>query len=81
MGNTTIIELNHDRWLEIDNRPEEFVQAVLEQLRAGKVSELPGGRVVAFFPRWQQPIDKAWERWKSRWAKPSDLKSSGLEGK
>lgn len=67
MGNTTILELNHDEAHDIAENPQAFLMAILEHLRSGSGSKIPGGRVIAFFPRWGGPIDKAWERWKRRW--------------
>ena len=69
MGNTTIIELNHDRWQEIERNGPAFVEAVLKQMCHGDVDEVPGGRVVAFFPRDEQPIHQAWKRWRQKWGK------------
>lgn len=69
MGNTTIIELDHDRTQEIRENPEGFVGQILEQLQSSKWTgrEILGGRVIAFFPRWGYSIEKAWNRWKKKW--------------
>lgn len=69
MGNTTIIELNHDRWQEIERNRAAFVDAILKQMLRGDVDELPSGRVVAFFPRDEVPIHRAWKRWRQKWGK------------
>ena len=70
MGNTTIIELNHDRWQEIERNHAAFVDAILSQLRQGNVKEIPGGRVVASFQRTSDSANyRAWERWKKKWSR------------
>lgn len=69
MGITTIIELDHDRWQEIERNRAAFVDSVLKQFRTGSVDEVPGGRVIASFPRWDTPIHRAWERWKKSWGR------------
>lgn len=65
MGNTTIIELDHDLASEIRNNPEEFVQEILSQLSCFYYSSyqytkdghpfiddrILGGRVIAGFHR------------------------------
>ena len=72
MGNTTLIELNHDRWDEIDKHKELFVSQILEQLRNGQNYEqsIEGGRVIAFFPRYSENKQyQAWCRFKKKWCK------------
>lgn len=69
MGHTTIIELNHDLASEIRDNPGAFVDAVLQQLARGHVNFIPGGEIVASFHRHDQPIDKAWHRWKTKWTR------------
>ncbi len=79
MGNTTIIELNHDIWDEIANNRDEFVDSILEQLSSGKLRthhRLPGGRVIAFFPRYS--FDETCQKWD---AFKKSLASSGKEEK
>lgn len=51
MGNTTVIELDHDRVQEIADIPEMFAQAVISHLRLGNGTNLPGGRVAAGWSR------------------------------
>ena len=67
MGNTTILEINHDRGDEIARNRAAFVDAILQQIQSGRVRDIPGGTVIVMFPRWDQPIDKAWQRWKRKW--------------
>ncbi len=68
MGNTTIIEINHDQTQEIENDKEAFVGCVLEQCRAATHTgrRIPGGRIIVFFHR-SGLIDKAWEAFKQTW--------------
>ncbi len=68
MGNTTIIELNHDLGFEIKDDPETFVRTILEQLSAAvhTGNRIPGGRIVAFFHR-SGDIDVAWDKFKEKW--------------
>ena len=82
MGNTTIVELNHDDAEEIRKNPQKLVGQILEQLSASVYTgrEILGGRVIAFFPRWDTPIDKAWARWKARWGSPKRVKVQKLRG-
>ena len=71
MGNTTIIELNHDRIDEIEKNPSEFVTQILMQLRSGIDARqlIIGGHVVAFFSRYNDNKKYlAWERWKNKWS-------------
>ena len=77
MGNTTIIEINHDRCGEIEDNPEEFVQAIKEQMGCFKYSNMtekrgewhdgriPGGYVIAGFHRSDNTTDRLWEKFKS----------------
>ena len=68
MGNTTIIELNHDYAHEIESNPEEFIRVIMEQLSAAEHTgdRIPGGRVIAFFHR-SGPIETAWNRFINKW--------------
>ncbi len=70
MGNTTIIEINHDQAHEIRENEEGFVNCVLEQCAAATHTgkRIPGGRVVAFFHR-SGPLDAAWDDFKEKWLK------------
>lgn len=71
MGNTTIIELNHDCWNEIDNDRKLFVQQILEQLQANEYEgkEILGGRVICFFNRYDSPIERAWLKFKKKFGR------------
>ena len=71
MGNTTIIELNHDQAEEIfrdENSQKIFLEQIREQLscfgRNGKF--IQGGRVVAGFHR-SGNIYNAWSKFKDKW--------------
>lgn len=66
MGNTTIIELNHDLAGEIEKNPDDFVYFVLEQLRQGSWTgkSILGGKVIAFFHRGDTTEDELWEEFK-----------------
>ncbi len=68
MGNTTVIELNHDRAKEIDDHPERFMKQIKEQLNCAEHTGqyIVGGRIIAFFHR-SGPIEQAWEKWKKKW--------------
>jgi len=61
MGNSTIIEINHDQAHEIEEDRVRFAEVVLMQCRAAEYTgqRIPGGRIVAFFHR-SGPIEKAW---------------------
>ena len=69
MGNTTVIELNHDRWQEIERNRAAFVDAILKQMHDGMVDEIPGGKVVVFFPRDYGPLHRSWIRWREKWVR------------
>lgn len=72
MGNTTIIELNHDRCDEIEKNNDLFVEQILNQLRAGCdfQQDIEGDRIIAFFPRYSDNKKYcAWERFKTKWSK------------
>ena len=64
MGNSTIIELNHDRWDEIyrdEESQKEFLEQIRQQLQYGEIAnkkELRGGRVVLFCHREDKRYDK-----------------------
>lgn len=47
MSMRTLVEFNHDMGHKIESRPEEFVAAVLELIRAGE-SERVSDRLAAF---------------------------------
>lgn len=66
MGNTTIIELNHDFAYEIEGQPLRFAQEVIDQLRdMGKNGKkIMGGKVIAGFHRSGKGIYKDWEKFK-----------------
>lgn len=68
MGNTTIIEIDHDRAYEIDDNQDTFIRCVLEQCSTADHTgeRLPGGRFVAFFHR-SGEIEKAWNDFKKKW--------------
>ncbi len=68
MGNTTIIEIDHDRTHEIEDNQDTFVRCVLEQCSAAMHTgqRIPGGRVIAFFHR-SGPLNKAWDEFKRLW--------------
>lgn len=77
MGNTTIIELDHDLSHEIKENPEEFVKQILEQLGHFHYSSyqytkdnhpfindrILGGRVIAGFHR-SGFIEETWNKCK-----------------
>ena len=69
MGNTTIIELNHDLYRAIEACPDDFVGTILEHLRGGnwEGKEILGGKVIACFNRSGVGIDKDWEAFKAKW--------------
>lgn len=71
MGNTTIIELDHDLAGEIEKDPLGFIEVVIDQLRCGRRTgqPIPGGRIIAMFPRYldSSPQYAYWEAWKKRW--------------
>jgi len=72
MGNTTIIELNHDYANEIERNKDLFVNQILEHLRAGGDHEkgIEGKKIITFFPRYTENKKyTAWERWKTKWAR------------
>lgn len=54
MGNTTIIELNHDLYDEIERDPAKWVDGILDHMRAhiyAPYERIPGGAVVTTFHR------------------------------
>lgn len=70
MGNTSIIELDHDSCYEIEKNKDLFVEQILEHLRAGYDSQqdIEGGKIIAFFPRYSDNRKYcAWERFKTKW--------------
>lgn len=66
MGNTTIIELNHDQAHEIEEHKELFLDQIRRQLSANEFEgkRIEGGRVVCFFHRHDSPIERAWTKFK-----------------
>ena len=48
MGNSTVIELNHDLWDEIEKHPDQFVAEIREQLASFRFNgqQITGGRVI-----------------------------------
>lgn len=68
MGNTTIIELNHDHAHEIKDDPDMFLRVINEQLGSAEHTgkRIPGGRVITFFHR-SGPIEVAWIKFKQKW--------------
>ncbi len=75
MGNTTIIELNHDCADEIEKNPQAFVECVLEQLKQGTWAgrTIPGGRIIQWFDRADRAgadsgINLDWAHFKAKWA-------------
>ena len=70
MGNTTIIELNHDFYHEIEKNKDLFVEQILTHLRAGGdfQQDIEGGKIIAFFPRYSDNRKYcAWEKFKAKW--------------
>lgn len=63
MGNTTLVEFNHDRFDEIEKDPSLLGLAILEQMRGASLTgcTIPGGRVIAFFNRSGGEADRDWE--------------------
>ena len=69
MGNTTILEINHDQYEEIENNKEEFVDSILDHLRYINSPKLiPGGKIVVVFHR-SGKLYSSWIKWKKRWCK------------
>lgn len=71
MGNTTVIELNHDRWDEIFHSEEtekEFLNQIRRQYSAFEFSgkQILGGEVICGFHR-SGIIYEAWMKFKKRW--------------
>jgi len=78
MGNTTIIEINHDRWGEIQDDKVAFADAVIAQCssmehsrkveKTGKIwdGSIPGGQVIAGFHRSKGRVYDAWEAFKTK---------------
>ncbi len=68
MGNTTIVELNHDLCSDIEDNRDIFIEEILNQLRGndheGKF--IKGGRVVVFFHRSDSPVYRAWNEFKEK---------------
>jgi hypothetical protein len=73
MGNTTIIELNHDQWAEIfqdDGSQQEFLRQIREQLACMSYNgkDIVGGKVIAGFHRSGKIYD-LWMKFKERASK------------
>ena len=68
MGNTTIIELNHDLASEIENNQKKFLEQVIDQLRSFKFKGklIQGGKVVTAWNRGDSKIDKDWSKFKKK---------------
>jgi len=68
MGNTTIIELNHDLWNAIQENPDRFISEILEELGSGNGRKKPivGGYIIMGFHR-SGTIYQAWEKFKKKW--------------
>ncbi len=68
MGNSTIIEINHDQAHEIEEDRIRFAEVVLMQCRAAEYTgqRIPGGRIIAFFHR-SGPVYDAWIDFKHKW--------------
>lgn len=66
MGNTTIIELNHDFSGDIEYNKEKFFEQIMHALRQGSKPGDPiqGGQIIAFFNRNGSAVDKDWEAFK-----------------
>jgi hypothetical protein len=64
MGNTTIIELNHDKYREIEEHPELFIEQILEQLRTmnNDGGYIQGGSIVCSFNRNNGTLDREWQK-------------------
>ena len=66
MGNSTIIELNHDWAGEIERDPEKFVREILAQLQ--QMPWVPdigiritGGTIVSSFSRYDDSLGAYWD--------------------
>lgn len=68
MGNTTILELNHDLFHEIADDPEGFVRQIQAQLRSFEYrgKRIRGGVVIAAWNRGDNLIDRDWQTFKER---------------
>ncbi len=68
MGNTTIIELDHDRTYEIQESPDTFLRAIREQCASFEHTgqRIPGGRIIAGFHR-SGPMNDAWNKFVKAW--------------
>lgn len=68
MGNSTIIELNHDLYSEIEKNPQKFVDAILKQLQHmdGNGTPIPGGHIIrgdSRYGEWYEEFSKMKKRW------------------
>jgi hypothetical protein len=70
MGNTTIIELNHDFIGDIEYGKDKFVKQILDALKQGSKPGDPiqGGKIIAFFNRNGSDIDRDWEAFKIKYS-------------
>ncbi|MCK9542082.1 MAG: hypothetical protein M0R03_08640 [Novosphingobium sp.] len=65
MGNTSIIEINHDQCTEITDNPQKFVDQIIEQMSFFKHNgkRILGGKVIAGFHR-SGKINDLWCKFK-----------------
>ena len=68
MGNTTVIELNHDQAQEIIGDPTVFITQIDRQLSANEFEgkHIVGGRVICMFHRSDSAVYRAWNRFVKR---------------
>ena len=70
MGNSTVIELNHDWVIEIEHDPEKFVREILDHLnQMPKIDEgigkrIAGGTIVSSFHRSNNEYDRLWTQYR-----------------
>lgn len=65
MGNSTVIELNHDWAGEIERDPEKFVREILAQLQqmpwvADIGIRITGGTIISSFSRYDDALGGCW---------------------
>ena len=70
MGNSTIIELNHDQWMDIfesEETQKQFLSQIREQFSAFRYNRqyILGGKVIAGFHR-SGKIYKDWTNFKKK---------------
>ena len=66
MGNTTLIEINNDRWDEIEKDKTGFVRSILQAIAGGVTLSIPGGAVICTFHR-SGKLYEAWLEFKKKW--------------